>query len=197
MQTTHHARHWCAQNHHLAASNGEIARHGGPTRQRHAARRLRVVQTPHHHRSGEHLRGRRAKLRRPRALAGYCHSPATGTRTTPEHDIICPTPTAPHPSGTKLSTHTPSHRISGTKLSLLARNGPIRHVLPIQGEFCTAFTTKNPSRENFVPLSPPRTQAGRTLYRFGHQEPKQGEFCTEHEAGIELANTTAHQAPPV
>ena len=41
------------------------------------------------------------------------------------------------------------------------------------------------------------THAGRVLYRSHHQEAKQGEFCTEHEAEIELANTTALQAPPV
>ena len=41
------------------------------------------------------------------------------------------------------------------------------------------------------------THAGRVLYRFHHQEAEQGEFCTEHKAEIELANTTAHQAPPV
>ncbi len=39
--------------------------------------------------------------------------------------------------------------------------------------------------------------AGRVLYRFHHHEAEQGEFCTEHEAEIELADTTALQAPPV
>ena len=39
--------------------------------------------------------------------------------------------------------------------------------------------------------------AGRVLYRSHHQEAKQGEFCTERKAEIELANTTALQAPPV
>ena len=40
------------------------------------------------------------------------------------------------------------------------------------------------------------THAGRVLYRSHHQEAKQGEFCTEREAEIELGGTTAHQAPP-
>ena len=35
------------------------------------------------------------------------------------------------------------------------------------------------------------------MYRSDHQEAKQGEFCTEREAEIELANTTGHHAPPV
>ena len=41
------------------------------------------------------------------------------------------------------------------------------------------------------------THAGRVLYRSHHQEAKQGEFCTERKAEIELANTTALQAPQV
>ena len=68
-------------------------------------------------------------------------------------------------AGTKLSPQPPSHRMRGTKFALLARNGPIWHVLPAQGEFCTALVSKTPSRENFVPVSPPRIHAGRTLYR--------------------------------
>ena len=39
--------------------------------------------------------------------------------------------------------------------------------------------------------------AGRVLYRCRRQEAEQGEFCTEREAEIELANTTGHHAPPV
>ena len=39
--------------------------------------------------------------------------------------------------------------------------------------------------------------AGRVLYRSHHQEAKQGEFCTERKAEIELANTTTLQAPQV
>ena len=44
----HHlkSRHHCHQS-------GGIALHGGSTRRRHAARRLRVVQNPHRHRRGE------------------------------------------------------------------------------------------------------------------------------------------------
>ena len=60
--------------------------------------------------------------------------------------------TSPHRmSGTKLSQHTSPHRISGIKLSLLTRNGPIWRFFCMQGEFCTAFTTKKPSRESYVP----------------------------------------------
>ena len=101
----------------------------------------------------------------PVTAPGYCHSPPTGTRTTPEHGITRPTTTTPGPSGTKLSLLTRPRRMcgtklsqqephgptSGTKLSPLAQNGPIWRFLCMQGEFCTVLTTKKPSRENFVP----------------------------------------------
>ena len=64
-------------------------------------------------------------------------SDLTATRLGELHNIIRPTRTRPPHSGTKLSTHT--------------RNGPIRHVLPTQGEFCTALVSTTLSRENFVP----------------------------------------------
>ena len=78
-------------------------------------------------------------------------SDLTATRLGELHDIIRPTRTRPPHFGTKLSTHTRSHRTSGTKLSTHTRNGPIRHVLPTQGEFCTALVSTTLSRENFVP----------------------------------------------
>ena len=53
--------------------------------------------------------------------------------------------------GTKLALHTPSHRMCGTKLALLAQNGTIWRVLPTQGELSTAVTTNKPRRANFVP----------------------------------------------
>ena len=57
------------------------------------------------------------------------------------------------------------------------------------GGFC-------PSMANFVPLSPPTSRAGRTLYRCRRQQAMQGELCTECEAASGLA-ITAHQTPPV
>ena len=53
--------------------------------------------------------------------------------------------------GTKLALHTPSHRMCGTKLALLAQNGPIWRILPTHGELSTAATTNKPRRANFVP----------------------------------------------
>ena len=74
----------------------------------------------------------------PAAVPMSSKSPATGPKGGPT-------------SGTKLAQHTPSHRMSGTKFSLLAQNGSIWCVLPARGEFCTVLTTKKPSRESFVP----------------------------------------------
>jgi len=70
-------------------------------------------------------------------------SDLTATRLGELHNIIRPTRTRPPHSGTKLSTHT--------------RNGPIRHVLPTQGEFCTALVSTTLSRENFVPNTRQKT----------------------------------------
>ena len=48
-----------------------------------------------------------------------------------QHELHGPT------SGTTLSPHAPSRRISGIKLSQHTRNGPIWRNLRMQGEFCT------------------------------------------------------------
>ena len=50
--------------------------------------------------------------------------------------------------------------------------------------------TKWPNLAGFI-------RAGRTLYRCHQQQAEQGELCTECELDAGLANTTAHQAPPV
>ena len=91
------------------------------------------------------------------------------------------------------------------------------HAAPLRDKTLPAHPLSPPFRDKTLPahpLSPPfrdktlpahpkwpnlaqSTHAGRVLYRFHHQEAEQGEFCTEHKAEIELANTTAHQAPPV
>ena len=54
--------------------------------------------------------------------------------------------------------------------------------LPVQNSPCSpemaqygAFST---CRESFIPFSPPRSQAGRVMYRSHLQEAEQGEFCT-------------------
>ena len=74
----------------------------------------------------------------PAAVPMSSKSPATGPKGGPT-------------SGTKLAQHTPSHRIRGTKLALLARNGPFWRVFRMHGELCTAVTNKKPRMANFVP----------------------------------------------
>ena len=131
-----------------------------------------MLQNPHQHRRGGRWRARlrrpwaaearqldtwkaqrRDKTRPTRTAPGHCdtklalHTPShrmSGTKLallTPSHRM----------SGTKLALHTPSHRMCGIKLALLAQNGPIG-----------AFYAR---RANFIPLSPARNRAGRTLYR--------------------------------
>ena len=112
----------------------------------------------------------------------------------PEQGELCTAPSAK--PGTKLSQHTHTSSPTGTKLSQHAQNCPFQPVLPEQGELCTASTTTPPSRENFVPLAPPRSRAGRTLYRSHHHDPQQGELCTAPCAkpGTKLSQHT-HKCP--
>ena len=59
------------------------------------------------------------------------------------------------------------------------------------------FSPFYPSRENFVPLSPPCPPAGRTLYRSHHHDAQQGELCTAPSAkpGTKLSQH-AHTSSP-
>ena len=86
-------------------------------------------------------------------------------------------------SGTKLSQHTHTSSPTGTKLSPHAQKGPFQPVLHEQGELCPARTTTTPSRENFVPLAPPRPPAGRTLSR------------TQRQTRYKTLQTRPHQQP--
>ena len=121
------------------------------------------------------LQGPRVRLgRRWVAEARQLH-----TRKVPRRNKSRPTRTTPRRFGTKLSQHTPSHRMCGTKLSqhtpshrmcgtklsqhephgptsgrklsLFTRNGSIWRFFYMQGEFYTVLTAKKLSRENFVP----------------------------------------------
>ena len=65
-------------------------------------------------------------------------------------------------------------------------NTPTPAAQPVQNSPNTPkiahFSPFCPSRENFVPLAPPRPPAGRTLYRSHHHAPQQGELCTAPSA---------------
>ena len=191
--------------------SGGIARHEGSTRRRHAARRLRVVQNPHHHRHGEHQGyggpghsacerqkpGNRTQGRphfRYKTLPAHLPSPHIRYKTLPAH------PFSPHggtklsqhephgpTSGTKLSQHEPHGPTSGTKLSVLTRNGSIWRFFYMQGEFYTVLTTKKPSRESYVPFSPPRSRAGQTVYRTRGRDQASQHNSTPGPTGVKRA----------
>ena len=86
----------------------------------------------------------------------------------------------------------------GTKLSQQAPKRQFRPTFRMQGELFTASATNNPSRENFLPLPPPTTRAGRTLYRFRHQQPEQGELYPACGAtsGTKLSQRARLGGPP-
>ena len=75
-------------------------------------------------------------------------------------------------------------------------NTPTPAAQPVQNSPNTPkiahFSPFCPSRENFVPLAPPRPPAGRTLYRSHHHAPQQGELCTAPSAkpGTKLSQHT-------
>ena len=131
----------------------------------------------------ERRRVQTAWPRCPWAAPGRCHSPPTGTRTTPEHDIIRPTTTTPgHFRYKTLPAHPHSQHVRYKTL-------PARATRP-------HFRYKTlPARPKWLNLAL-FLHAGRVLYRSHHQEAEQGEFCTAHEAESGLA-TTPPQAPLV
>ena len=156
MWVPHHCKPWPRRY-----QAGGIAPCKGATRRRHAARGLRMAQNPHRYQCRARCRGGRARM----GHRWVAETRQLHTRKVPRRNKSRPARAArphfryktlpAHPShrmcGTKLSLHARPRRISGIKLSLLTRNGPIWRNLRMQGEFCTVLTTKKPSRENFVP----------------------------------------------
>ena len=156
MWVPHHCKPWPRRY-----QAGGIAPCKGATRRRHAARGLRMAQNPHRYQCRARCRGGRARM----GHRWVAETRQLHTRKVPRRNKSRPARAArphfryktlpAHPShrmcGTKLSLHARPRRISGIKLSLLTRNGPIWRNLRMQGEFCTVLTTKKPSRENFAP----------------------------------------------
>ena len=103
-----------------------------------------------------------------------CHDASTGTKLSQHATLAAPTGTklSQHatlaaPTGTKLSRHATLAAPTGTKLSQHAppaahpvQNSPSMPETPLFGAFCA-------SRENFVPLPPPPSRAGRKKSRTG------------------------------
>ena len=162
----------------------------------------------------------------PAAVPVSSKSPTTGPKGGPTSGTKLSPHTCPRRiSDTKLSQHTPSHRMAVQSSPSTSRTAPLpvqsspstsrtaplpvqnspstsrTAPLPVQNSPCSpemaqygAFST---CRESFIPFSPPRSQAGRVMYRSHHQEAEQGKLCTEREAEIKRANTTTLLAPQV
>ena len=126
--------------------SGGIALHEGSTRRRHAARRLRMAQNPHHRHGERQHTEDAAALPMSSARA---QRPATGTSTTPEHNTTRPTTTTPGPFDTKLSLLTHPRRISGTKLAQHEPHG----LLPVQNSPSKSHTAH--FRYKTLPAHPP------------------------------------------
>ena len=115
------------------------------------------------------------------------------TWTVPRGHKTRPTRTAPGHCGIKLALQTPSRRICGTKLSLLARNGPFWRVLCVLGEFCTAWALVEPSRA---------TNFAHRMHKHGEIEtnnttarPQQGTTETGSTSAPENCSKNAHFSP--
>ena len=152
----------------------------GATRRRHAASQLLMLQNPHRHWHGAHRRDPRARLgRRWVAEARQLH-----TRKVPRRNKTLPARAA-----------RPYFRYK-TLPARAARPHFRYKTLPAR-PFSPHVRYKTlPAHPKWLNLAL-FLHAGRVLYRSHHQKAEQGEFCTEREAEIELANTTGHHAPPV
>ena len=140
-----------------------------PTRRRHADATFRMAQTPTA--TGiENARGTEDPAAVPMSSARGCHSPATA-----------------HTEGATVNQISPNKNYAPP---LRYKTLPA-HPFPPHVRYKTL-----PAHPKWLNLAL-FLHAGRVLYRSHHQEAKQGEFCTEREAEMGLANTTGHQAPPV
>ena len=159
--------------------SGGITRHEGSTRRRHAARRLRVVQNPHHHLHGEHQGyggpghsacerqkpGNRTQGRphfRYKTLPAHLPSPHIRYKTLPAH------PPSPHIRYKTLPAHP-----KWLNLALFIHAGRVlyrsHHQEAKQGELCTVLTTKKPSRANFVPNARQRSSEPTQQHSWPHR----------------------------
>ena len=145
--------------------SGGIALHEGSTRRRHAARRLRVVQNPHHHRHGERQghggpgRSAREQQKPDNRTQGRPHF---RYKTLPAH------PPSPHIRYKTLPAHPKWLNLA---LFLHARRVLYRshHQEAKQGELCTVLTTKKPSRANCVPNARQRSSEPTQQHSWPHR----------------------------
>ena len=145
--------------------SGGIALHEGSTRRRHAARRLRVVQNPHHHRHGERQghggpgRSAREQQKPDNRTQGRPHF---RYKTLPAH------PPSPHIRYKTLPAHP-----KWLNLALFMHAGRVlyrsHHQEAKQGELCTVLTTKKPSRANCVPNARQRSSEPTQQHSWPHR----------------------------
>ena len=145
--------------------SGGIALHEGSTRRRHAARRLRVVQNPHHHRHGERQghggpgRSAREQQKPDNRTQGRPHF---RYKTLPAH------PPSPHIRYKTLPAHP-----KWLNLALFLHAGRVlyrsHHQEAKQGELCTVLTTKKPSRANCVPNARQRSSEPTQQHSWPHR----------------------------
>ena len=106
-----------------------------------------MVQNPHRCRCGERRRDWTAWLRCPWAAGGRqleTWAVLRGRNTRHQGPLRAA-------AGTKFALLELRGATSGTKLALLARNGPFWRVLCVLGDFCPVWTLMETSRVNFVP----------------------------------------------
>ena len=203
------ARHWCAQKKDQFATSspfsvffaevvctlaatppqttpapppiGGIALHGGSTRRRHAVRGLRVVQNPHRHRRGERRGhgepGRSAHEQR--QGAAIARLLARGLR-----------------QSTALFAQQQPH------LAASVQNSPCTPALAacaVQNSPCSPemaqFGAFSACRESFIPFSPPRSPAGRVLYRTRGRDRASQHNSTPGPTGMERKTPEEPQDP--
>ena len=152
----------------------------GATRRRHADSQLLMLQNPHRHQCRARCRGREGQAGAPVGVG----NPATA-----------------HTEGATTKQISPNKNHA---VPLRYKTLPAHPLAPhVRDKTLPARAARPHFRYKTLPAHPKwlnlaqSTHAGRVLYRSHHQEAEQGEFCTEREAEIERAITTAHQAPPV
>ncbi len=174
---------------------GGIALHGGSTRRRHAVRGLRVVQNPHRHRRGERRGhgepGRSAHEQRQgaaiaRLLArGLRQSTALFAQQQPHlaasvQNSPCTPALAACP--VQNSPHTPA------LAACAVQNSPCSPEMAQFGAFSAC-------RESFIPFSPPRSPAGRVLYRTRGRDRASQHNSTPGPTGMERKTPEEPQDP--
>ena len=161
--------------------SGGIALHEGATRRRHAVRRLRVVQNPHRHRRGERRGhgepGRSAHEQR--QGAAIARLLARGLR-----------------QSTALFAQQQPH------LAASVQNSPCTPALAacaVQNSPCSPemaqFGAFSACRESFIPFSPPRSPAGRVLYRTRGRDRASQHNSTPGPTGMERKTPEEPQDP--